>query len=100
MAHRPAGQNDSLEEFKRFVNGRLGSEAVVVLNHLVDGGEAKELVGSQGMTSYRVKKTVRELKDALIAYGATDQDFAQRIKRAVTLERQTLQKRFGDRQRS
>lgn len=95
LAHRPTENDRSLEEFKRYVQGRLGDEAVRVLQHLLDGGEAKELVGKDGLTSYRVKKLVRDLKEALVAYGADDPEFAWRLKRAITAERSTLQKRFG-----
>lgn len=99
IPHRPPVHDASLEEFKRFILKRLGKEAVDVLQHLLDGGEAKDLVGKQGLTSYRVKKIVRELKEALVAYGASDPEFAWRIKRAVTAERNTLTKRFGEKRR-
>jgi hypothetical protein len=91
---------EAVKNFLAWVELRLGKQALAVLNHIVDGNDVKELVGKDGLTSYRVKKIVKELKDELVAFGERDPDLLFKVKSALAREELTLSRRFGEKRRS
>lgn len=90
---------ETVHNFFAWLRLRRGPESVAVLQHIMDGGDVKDLVGQDGMTSYRVKKLVRELKGELLAYGERDPELLQRVKKALEKQEEVLRKRFGDKRR-
>ena len=90
---------ETVENFKNWVELRQGKDARLVLQHIMDGGEVKELVGVNGLTRYRVQKIVRDLKQELLAFGEKDPVLWSKVKKALADEEETLKKRFGDKRR-
>lgn len=90
---------DVIAKFKAWVQLRLGRTAAEVLDHISLGGEVKELVGQDGLTSYRIKKIVRDLKAELLVFGKDDPDMLQRVRQLLAQEEEVLNKRFGNRRR-
>jgi hypothetical protein len=90
---------ETVDNFKAWVELRLGKRAVEVLQHIMDGGEVKELVGRDGLTKYRVQQIVRKLKEELVTFGKGDPVLLRKVKEALAKEEETLRKRFGDRRR-
>ena len=87
---------DLLERFREYVKKKLGDAALRLLDHRLDGGDTKELVGSLGLeTSYRMKLVVQHIKEAARAFAAKDPELLSMIERAFRAESQTMQKRFG-----
>jgi hypothetical protein len=91
---------ETVENFKAWVELRLGKPALNVLQHIMDGGEVKDLVGRDGLTRYRVKQIVRDLKLELVTFGKGDPLLLRKAKEALAKEEETLKKRFGDRRRA
>lgn len=91
---------EEVSNFLAWVELRLGKQAVDVLNHILNGSDVKELVGKDGLTSYRVKKIVKQLKDELVAFGERDPELLFKVKSALAREELTLSRRFGEKRRS
>jgi hypothetical protein len=97
----PAKQQQSdteiIDEFRSFVATRFGDHVVRVLDHRLEGeADTKALVGARGLeTSYKVKKAVADLKQAIRVWAGNDPELTQRIKRLVAEEKRTLDRRFG-----
>jgi len=97
----PAKQQQSdteiIDEFRSFVTTRFGDHVVRVLDHRLEGeADTKDLVGARGLeTSYKVKKAVADLKQAIRMWAGNDPELAQRIEQLVAEERRTLYRRFG-----
>ena len=93
---RAAPQDDMvIEQFRRWLRDRLGDEAVRVFDQRLEGLDTKALVGSQGMSSYRVKSLVSAIKAAALAWGRSDPEFLSRVQRLMGEEAGTMAKRFG-----
>jgi hypothetical protein len=93
---RAAPQDDTvIEQFRRWLRERLGDEAVRVFDQRLEGLDTKALVGSQGMSSYRVKALVNAIKAAAVAWGQSDPEFLTRVQRLMGEEVGTMAKRFG-----
>jgi hypothetical protein len=87
---------DLLDRFREYVKKKLGDAALRLLDHRLDGGDTKELVGSLGLeTSYRMKLVVQHIKAAARAFAAKDPELLAMIEKAFQAESQTMQKRFG-----
>jgi hypothetical protein len=95
------GQEAGVEElvvgFASAVRHNLGEQASKLLHHLLAGGEVKDFVKTKELTSYRAKNLIKGLKQELAAFAARDPAFARQVARLLDQERQTLEKRFGDR---
>ncbi len=92
--------SEAVSNFLAWVKLRLGDEALDVLNHILDGNDVKELVGKNGLTSYRVKKLVKQLKEELVAFGERDPELLYMVKSALAREELTLSRRFGAKRRT
>lgn len=91
------GTQDSysvVEEFRDYLRNTLGPVAVTVFDHRLAGQDTKELIGSQGITSYRLKKIVGEIKEAARRFAGRDQDFRNMVRAAFERETRTMEKRF------
>lgn len=91
----PGGPDEVTQRFKEHVRSKLGERAAMLLQHLLDGGEVKELVKDRTLTSYRAKELVKRLKTELAVFAADDPGFTRRINRVLAKEKETLAKRFG-----
>ncbi len=89
--------DEAIDRFKERVEERLGEPALLVLQHLLDGGEVKDLVKEKTLTSYRAKELVKGLKSELAKFAASDPGLALRIHKLLDKEQETLTRRFGKR---
>ena len=87
--------DELVQGFKRHVRSALGDQAEQFLQHLLDGGEKKDLVKRKVLTSYRAKELVKGIKRELLSFGANDRDFLEKVKRAIAGEERSLNQRFG-----
>ena len=94
-ADRPHHSDEVVKKFVGHIGLRLGDKAKRVLQHLLDGGEIKDLVGVDGATSYQLKELKRAIKKELLSFGANDPDFLNKVKTALAHEEETLKRRFG-----
>jgi hypothetical protein len=86
---------DVIEQFRQYVLRTLGAVALRVLDHRLDGGDTKELRGTEGLEShYSVKETVKDLKRAVSTFAGNDPALLDQIERALASERRTLDRRF------
>lgn len=91
-------QTDSraIEEFRRYVQERLGEEAAIVLDQRLVGMDTKLLIGQPGIeTSYRLKQLVNQIKNALKTFAKNDPELRGMVERAMENELRTFEKRFG-----
>jgi hypothetical protein len=86
--------DEAIDRFKERIVERLGEPALLVLQHLLDGGEVKDLVKEKTLTSYRAKELVKGLKSELAKFAANDPGLALRIRKLLEKEQETLNKRF------
>lgn len=97
----PARQQQSdteiIDEFRNFVARRFGDHVARVFDHRLEGeADTKSLVGAPGLeTSYKVKKAVSDLKEAIRLWAGNDPELTRRIERLVAEEKRTLDRRFG-----
>jgi len=94
--HLPAQQQSSdslLDEFREFLRQQLGPQAVAVFDHRLEGRDTKELVGQNGMTSYRIKLTVQAIKSAARQFAQGDPSFLRMVEKAMREEERTVGKR-------
>lgn len=93
----PRQQDDGvIEGFRQFLWSHLGSVAVDVLDHRLQGGETKELLGRPGLeTSYRLKQTVQAIKQAASEFAAGDEAFLAMVRQAIADEAATIKRRFA-----
>jgi len=96
VARRTAAvEDDPITDFRNFVQLRYGEIALYVLDHRLAGKDTKELVGQSGLeSSYAVKKTVQQIKAAVVRWSQSHPDFLLRIHRLMDQEKQTMAKRF------
>lgn len=92
---RDARPDEITLRFKDHVRRQLGEPAAHLLQHLLDGGEVKDMVKSKTLTSYRAKELVKDLKASLTHFAVDDPSFARSIERQLTRERETLDRRFN-----
>lgn len=97
LAIAPKADQELVGEFRQFLRMRFGDAVVRVLDHRLTGtGDTKDLVGSPGLeTSYKVKRAVADLKEAIRMWAGDDPELTQRIERLVARERKTFDRRFG-----
>jgi hypothetical protein len=98
-AERPQYSDEVVKRFVGHVGLRLGDKAKRLLQHLLDGGEVKDLVGVDGATSYQLKEMKKAIKRELLSFGANDPDFLNKVKTALTQDEETLNRRFGGNRR-
>jgi len=98
-ADRPQHSDEVAKQFVGHVGLRLGDKAKRLLQHLLDGGEVKDLVGVDGATSYHLKEMKKAIKKELLSFGANDPDFLNKVKTALTQDEETLNRRFGGNRR-
>lgn len=101
-ASREPNDEQTVEEFREFVRGRLGGLALAVLDLRLSGeGDTKSLVGADEYgrpTSYRIKKIVQEIKELAREFAAgRDPGFLGMVERAMAGERETVARRFAGR---
>jgi DNA-directed RNA polymerase specialized sigma24 family protein len=88
--------NSLIDQFRDFLRRRHGAAAVEVLDHRLNGGEVKELIGRPGLeTSYRLKQTVQAIKQAAEEFAAGDETFLAMVRRAMASEAETVGRRFA-----
>ena len=87
--------DEAIDRFKERVEERLGKPAVVLLQHLLDGGEVKDLVKDKTFTSYRAKELVKGLKQELTLVSSKDPGLKRALETLLQKEQETLQRRFG-----
>jgi hypothetical protein len=86
---------DVIEQFRQYVLRTLGAVALRVLDHRLDGGDTKELRGTEGLEShYSVKETVKDLKRALRGFSGSNPSFLEMIHKALDGEQETMRRRF------
>jgi len=86
---------DVIEQFRQYVLQTLGAVALRVLDHRLDGGDTKELRGTEGLEShYSVKETVKYLKRALRSFSGSNPHFLEMIEKALDGEQETMRRRF------
>jgi hypothetical protein len=90
-------EDDLIERFRSYVRQQLGDVALRVLDHRLDGGDTKDLRGSQPelSSSYAVKEIVKQIKRAVSTFAGNDPDLLDQIEAALANERRTLGKRFA-----
>jgi hypothetical protein len=86
--------DEAIDRFKERVEERLGKPAVALLQHLLDGGEVKDLVKNKTFTSYRAKELMKGLKSELAKFAANEPGLALRIHKLLDKEQETLNRRF------
>jgi len=87
---------DLLERFREYVGKNLGDAVLRLLDHRLEGGDTRDLIGSLGLeTSYRTKLVVGHIKEAARRFFSNDPELLSMIERAFQAESQTMQKRFG-----
>jgi hypothetical protein len=94
-ADRPQISDELVRLFVGHVGLRYGDQAKRLLQHLLDGGEIKDLVGVDGATSYQLKEIKKQIKRELLSFGENDPEFQQKVKTALAQEEETLNRRFG-----
>lgn len=86
---------DVIEQFRQYVLRTLGAVALRVVDHRLDGGDTKELRGTEGLEShYSVKETVKDLKRALRGFSGSNPSFLEMIHKALDGEQETMRRRF------
>jgi hypothetical protein len=90
-------EDDLIERFRSYVRQKLGEIALQVLDHRLDGGDTKRLVGSRPelSSSYAVKEFVKQIKRAVSTFAGNDPDLLDQIEAALANQRRTLDKRFA-----
>lgn len=93
----PQHEDDVVERFRAYVRQTLGDVALRVLDHRLDGGDTRDLVGSQPelSSSYSVKEMVKRIKRAVSTFAGNDPDLLDQIERALASERRTMDRRFA-----
>ena len=99
-AQREPNDEQAIEQFRELVRDRLGGLALAVLDLRLSGeGDTKSLVGADEYgrpTSYRIKKTVQEIKVLAREFAAgRSPGFLGMVERAMAGERETVRKRFA-----
>lgn len=98
-ASQKPDDEQAIEYFRRLVRDRLGELALAVLDLRLDGGDTKSLVGDDELgrpSSYRVKQTVRDIKDLAKEFAAgRDPGFLEMFARAMAGEERRVRKRFA-----
>ena len=96
LAAKPSADTATTSQFRAWLKLRYGPDHERVFDSRLDGVDAKTLIGTPGIaTSYRLKRIVREIKDAVRNYGSRDPDFLAMIERAFATEAATMTRRFG-----
>jgi hypothetical protein len=86
---------DVIEQFRQYVLRTLGAVALRVLDHRLDGGDTKDMRGTEGLEShYSVKETVKDLKRALRGFSGSNPSFMEMIHKALDGEQETRRRRF------
>jgi len=93
LAARTPTNDPLLDLFSAHIGMRLGQDAEWVFSQLRDGWEKKELVGRRGLTSYRVKQIVQNIKKELWEFSQDDPVFQQSVEKLLKDEEITFQKR-------
>jgi hypothetical protein len=93
----PAATNHALiDQFREHLRKRYGAAAVEVLDHRLNGGETKELIGQPGLeTSYRLKQIVQAIKQAAEEFSQDEPELLSMIRRAMASEAETVARRFS-----
>jgi len=96
VASRPAASDATTNHFRSWLRLRYGAVHDRVVYHRLDGGDTRELLGSPGLeTSYKLKKVVREIKEAVRAFARNDPELLQMVVQAFSNEDVTMRRRFG-----
>ena len=82
-----------IERFRDELRRRLGDAAVKVFDTRLNGEDIKSLIGSEGMSSYRLKQLVQRIKE--VARGFGDDCLQSMVSKMSVQESETLAKRFG-----
>ena len=93
LAAKPPTNEQLLDLFSTHIGMRLGQDAQWVFSQIRLGWEKKELVGRRGLTSYRVKQIIQNIKKELLEFSGDDPLFQQKVEKLLKDEEQTVQKR-------
>lgn len=94
---RSSTSSATINHFRSWLRLRYGAVHERVLDHRLDGLNSGDLIGTPGVeTSYKLKRIVREIKEALKAFARNDPEFLRMVMQAFSSEAETINKRFGD----
>jgi hypothetical protein len=92
---RSSVDDSIIESFRAWLRLRYSPLHQAVFDHRFDGGDTSDLLGSHDLTSYRLKKIVRDIKEAARDFARNDPAFLQMVMRAFSTEAETMKTRFG-----
>ena len=95
LSSRSSVDDSIIESFRSWLRLRYSPLHQAVFDHRFDGGDTSDLLGSHDLTSYRLKKIVKDIKDAARDFARKDPEFLQMVIRAFSLEQVTMTRRFG-----
>jgi hypothetical protein len=88
--------DDSItESFRSWLRLRYSPLHQAVFDHRFDGGDTSDLLGSHNLTSYRLKKIVKDIKDAARAFARNDPEFLRSVMQALEKAGLTMTKRLS-----
>ena len=93
LVARTPTNDQLLDLFSTHIGMRLGQDAEWVFSQVRAGWEKKELVGRRGLTSYRLKQIVQNIKKELWEFSQDNPAFQQKVGKLLKDEELTFQKR-------
>lgn len=86
----------TITHFRAWLRLRYGPVHERVFDHRLDGGDTGELLGKPGLeTSYKLKRVVREIKEAVRDFARNDPELSRMVVQAFSDEDVTMKKRFA-----
>lgn len=95
LSSRSVADDGTLDHFRSWLRFRYSPLHQAVFDHRLGGGDTSELAGTHDLTGYRIKKIVREIKDAAKEFARNDPELLQMVIKAMETESATMVKRFG-----
>lgn len=95
LSSRSSVDDGTLDQFRSWLRLRYSPIHQAVFDHRLDGGDTAELVGTHDLTGYRIKKIVRDIKEAAQDFARNDPELLQMVTRALSSEAETMKRRFG-----
>jgi len=95
LSSRSSPDESIVDGFRSWLRLRYTPLHQAIFDHRFDGGDTSELVGTHDLTSYRLKKIVKDIKDAAKDYARNDPELLQMVIKAFSSEEATMTKRSG-----
>ena len=91
---------DAVEAFRQLVRKRLGATTLAILDHRLQGGELRAVIGNEDFgkpSSYRVKLVVQSIKKLAeeFAQERGDEGFLRQVQRAMAGSSEVVQRRVA-----